>query len=143
MSKQLLELYSHFPEYAATKGAADFSIYNWTEEGTAVQREIISKFKNLRTLEIIFSFPSIIDGVPIDKFNYSLEQTLWWDTSLHYYPQHDRSVEEEKAVLAKDLEAFIGRYGLNRILEMPKLKGMQFRFYANSGGENAVDGGNE
>jgi hypothetical protein len=41
------------------------------------------------------------------------------------------------------LEAFIGRYGLNRILEIPKLKGMQFRFYANSGGENAVDGRNE
>jgi hypothetical protein len=41
------------------------------------------------------------------------------------------------------LEAFIGRYGLNRILEMPKLKLMQFRFYANSGGENAVGGGKE
>jgi hypothetical protein len=81
--------------------------------------------------------------VLIDKFNYPLEQTLWWDTGLHYYPQRDRSVEEEKAVLAKDLEAFIGRYGLNRILEMPKLKGMQFMFYANSGGENAVGGGKE
>jgi hypothetical protein len=76
MSKQLLELYSHFPGDAATKGVGDFSIRNWTEEGTAVQLELISKFTNLRFLEIVFSFPSSVDGVPIDKFSYPLEQTL-------------------------------------------------------------------
>lgn len=95
-SKLLLDLYSHFPGDAATKGVRQFSIRNWTEEGTAVQLELISKFTNLQYLSATFSFPSIVDGTPMERFNYPNEQGLWWDTGLHYEPQHDRSVEQEK-----------------------------------------------
>ncbi|KAF2826312.1 hypothetical protein CC86DRAFT_370350 [Ophiobolus disseminans] len=140
-SKQFLNLFAYFPGDAATKGVGQFSMNNWTEEGTAVQTELISKFTNLKFLNVIFSFPSIVDGVPMEKFDYSNEQALWWNTGLHYDPEQDRSVEEEKAFLAKDLETFVAKFGLDRIIEMPKLNGLQFRFYVRSGGENVIGGG--
>ncbi|KAH7077166.1 hypothetical protein FB567DRAFT_608125 [Paraphoma chrysanthemicola] len=140
-SKQLLKLYSHFAGDAATKGVTDISIYNWTEQGTAVQLDLISKFTNLQFLDVVFSFPSIVDGVPMERFNYTNEQGIWWETGLNYIPSPGRSIEEEKAAMSKDLDAFITRYGLDRIIDMPKLNSMQFQFAMNDGGEN-VTGGN-
>jgi hypothetical protein len=142
-SKQLLNLYSQFPEDTATKGIQRFSIHNWTEQGTAVQLNLISKFTNLQFLHAIFSFPSIVDGVPLERFNYPNEQGIWLDTGLHYDPPPGRSIEEEKAVLKDDLEAFITRYSLDRIVEMPGLNSMQFIFATNDRGENAIGGNKE
>lgn len=126
-SQHLLNLYSHFPGDEVTKGVQEFSIYDWTETGTAIQLELILGFTNLEFLDIVFGFPGI-DGEPMDKYDYPNEQNLWYDTGLHYSPPEGRSVEEEKAKLADDLQVFITNYGLDRIITMPKLDSLQFQF---------------
>lgn len=125
--KHLLEFYSHFRDDEVTKCAKEFGIFEWTEEGTSVQLELTTKFTNLESLEITFSFPGIVDGTPMDEFDYANEQYYWQEAGLHYAPPEDRSVEEKKAILARDVEAFVTAYGLDRIIEMPKLKNLTFQ----------------
>jgi hypothetical protein len=101
-SKQLLDLYSQFLGDIATKGIRQFPMYNWTEQGIAIQLELISQFSDLEFLDAIFTFPSIVNGEPMERFKYPNEQYLWCYTSLHYVPPPSRSVDEEKAVLKDD-----------------------------------------
>jgi hypothetical protein len=140
-SRHLLNFYSQFPDNEATKDVELFSLFNWTEDSTAVQLELISKFTNLETIEITFSFPGTIDGTPMNKYSYSNEQYLWCETGLHYEPSAGRSIEEEKAILAKDLEAFITKYGLDCIIEMPKLSDLEFQFAVSDGSDETTSGG--
>jgi hypothetical protein len=142
-SKQLLDLYSHLPEDAASKRVKHISIYNWTEQGTPTHLELISKFTHLQSVEIIFSFPSIEDGVRMERFDYTNEQECYLENGLHYDLPEGRSLEEEKASLAQDVETFVAKYGLDRIIDMPKLHGMQFLFATNQGGEHAFGGNQE
>ncbi|KAI4693160.1 uncharacterized protein J4E88_001531 [Alternaria novae-zelandiae] len=142
-SKQLLDLFSHLPKDAASKRVKHISIYNWTEQGTPAHLELISKFTQLEFVEIIFSFPSIEDGVRMERFDYTNEQECYLETGLHYDLPEGRSLEEEKASLAQDVETFVAQYGLDRIIDMPKLDGMQFQFATNQGEEDAFGGNQE
>jgi hypothetical protein len=134
-SRTLLDFYSKFPYNEATKDVKVLSLCNWTEDSTAVQLELISKFANLESLEITFTFPSIIDGTSMDKFNYTNEQYFWCETGLNYEIPGGRSIEVEKAILGKDLEAFITTYGLDRIIKVPNLNYLEFQFAVNDGDE--------
>ncbi|KAH7072882.1 hypothetical protein BKA63DRAFT_492228 [Paraphoma chrysanthemicola] len=133
-AKQLLKLYCHFPDDAATKGVRWIEISDWTEESTAVQLLLISKFTKLRDVDATFTFPTMVDSIP-GRYVYTNEQGIYWDTGLHYEPPPGRSIEEEKAVLAKDLEAFITKYSLDRVIEMPTLNSIVLRFGTNHGGK--------
>jgi hypothetical protein len=134
-SRNFLEFCSQSPYNEATKDVNEVSLWNWTKNSTAVQLALISKFTNLSTLEITFSFPSTIDGIPMKEFDYTNEQNLWRKTGLHYEPPKSRSIEEEKAILGQDLEAFITTHGLDRIIEMPNLNWIEFQFAVNDGDE--------
>ena len=140
-SQHLLNLFSQFPGDEATKGIEEFSIYNWTDQGTQIQLGLILKFQNLCFLDVFFSFLGIVDGEPMDKYNYRNEQSLWYDTGLHYEPHEGRSVDEEKKIVAKDTQAFVTEYGLDHIIKLPKLEGLQFQFVASDGGETARGSG--
>ncbi|KAH7371399.1 hypothetical protein BKA66DRAFT_186281 [Pyrenochaeta sp. MPI-SDFR-AT-0127] len=140
-SQHLLNLYSLFPGDEATKNVEEFSVYDWTEKGTAIQLDLISRFTNLEFLDIIFGFPGMVDGEPMNRYDYPNEQGLWYDTGLHYFPPEGRSVEEEKTVLTNDLQVFINKYGLDRIIQMPKLKSLQFQFGVNDGSETEQGSG--
>ncbi|KAI4655830.1 hypothetical protein J4E93_000545 [Alternaria ventricosa] len=142
-SKQLLDLFSHLPEDAASKLVKHISIYNWTEQGNPTHLELISKFTQLKSIDIIFSFPSIEDGVRMERFDYTNEQEFYLETGLHYDLPEGRSLEEEKASLAQDVETSVAQYGLDRIIDMPKLDGMQFQFATNQGEEDAFGGNQE
>jgi hypothetical protein len=134
-SRNLLNFYSQFPYNEAAKDVEVFSLWNWTDDSTAIHLELISKFTNLESLEITFSFPTIIDGTPMDKFNYTNEQYYWCETGLNYKPPKGQSIEEEKAILGKDLEEFITTHGLDRIIEMPNFRDLEIQFAVNDGGE--------
>ncbi|KAI4711384.1 hypothetical protein J4E89_003949 [Alternaria sp. Ai002NY15] len=142
-SQQLLDLYSHLPEDAASKHVKHISICNWTEQGTATHLELISKFIQLESINIIFSFLSIEDGVRMERFDYTNEQECYLETGLHYDLPEGRSLEEEKASLAQDVETFVTKYGLDPIVDMPRLHGMQFQFATNQGEEDAFGGNQE
>jgi hypothetical protein len=91
-SQTLLNLYFQFSDNEATKDVKLISIYDWKEEGTAVQLQLISKFTNLESLKMSFSFLSIIDGTLMNKYNYPNEQVFWRETGLHYEPPQNRSI---------------------------------------------------
>jgi hypothetical protein len=131
-SQQLLDLYSQVSGEEATKGTEELTVRSWTEISTAVHLDLASKFPNLDSINIVYAFANVYDGVPLSESNYAYEQELWFDTGLHYVPSDGRSVEEEKGVLSNDLQIFIAKSKLDDILALPKLKGLQFRFYAKS-----------
>jgi hypothetical protein len=131
-SQQFLDLYSHFSREETTKGTEELTVRSWTESSTAVHLDLVSKLPNLHSINIVYAFASVNDGVPLSEFNYAYEQELWFDTGLHYPPSAGRSIEEEKRVLSDDVKIFIARFRLDDILALPKLKSLQFRFYAKS-----------
>jgi hypothetical protein len=142
-SKQLLDLYSHLPKNAASERVKHISIHNWTEQGTSTHLELISNFTQLESVKLIFSFPSIEDGVRMERFDYTNEQECYLENGLHYDLPKGRSLEQEKASLVQDVETFVAKYGLDRIIDLPKLHSMQFLFATNQGGEHAFGGNQE
>jgi hypothetical protein len=131
-SRQTLDLFNQFSE-DVFKRVTDFAIYNWTEEGTQVQVDLITRFSNLTSLEIVFGFPGIIDGKTLYRFDCSIERNLWLETGLHYVPREGRTIEEEKEMLRADVQAFIAKYKLDQIITMPKLKHLRFQFATDKG----------
>jgi hypothetical protein len=142
-SKQLLDLYLHLSEEAASKRVKHIAIHNWTEQGTPTHLDLIFKFTQLESVKMIFTIPSIKDGVRMERFDYTSEQECYFENGLHYDLPEGRSLEEEKASLAQDVETFVSKYGLDRIIDMPKLHRMQFLFATNQGGEHAFGGNQE
>lgn len=142
-SQQLLNLYSHFAGEDATKGTEELTVRSWTESSTAVHLDLVSKLPNLDSINIVYAFASVNDGVPLSEFNYAYEQELWFDTGLHYPPSDGRSFEEEKRVLSNDVQFFIARFRLDDILALPKLKSLQFQFYAKSQASRVYNIGDE
>jgi hypothetical protein len=118
-SKQVLDLYSHLPKDAASERVKHISIHNWTEQGTSTHLELISKFTQLESVKLIFSFPSIEDGVRMERLDYTSEQECYLENGLHYDLPEGRSLEQEKASLVQDVETFVAKYGLDRIIDLP------------------------
>lgn len=73
-SKHLLRFYTKIQDGEANNCVKEFGMFSWTEEGNIVQQELISKFTNLETLDITFSFPGIVDGTTMKKYDYVNEQ---------------------------------------------------------------------
>jgi hypothetical protein len=136
-SKQFLDLYSHLPDTASNLVKC-IDIFNWTEQGTPTHLDLMSKSPQLDAIYIVFSFPSIEDGVPIEEFDYTNEQMIYWDTGLHYNVPEGRSLEEEKASLAQDVETFVAKYSLDRIIDMPKLHHLHLSFATTQGFEDPL-----
>jgi hypothetical protein len=142
-SQQLLDLYSHFSGEEATKGTEELTIRNWSESSTAVHLDLVLKLSNLDSINIVYAFANVNDGVPLSEFNYTYEQELWLDTGLHYAPLDGRSIEEEKRILSNDVQIFIAKFRLDDVLTLPMLKSLQFRFYAKSLASRAYTVGDE
>jgi hypothetical protein len=67
------------------------------------------------------------------KHNYPNQQYFWCETGLHYEPLQNQSIGEEKAILAKTVEAFITTHSLNHIIGMAKLHGLRLQLATNDG----------
>jgi hypothetical protein len=128
-SQHLIDLYFYLDSNAAER-TKHLTIMEWTAENMSVHFDLISKFPNLSDLKIIYNFPRIVDGVPLDKFDFAYEQELWLENCSHYDPPDSRSIDEEKVQLRRDVQALVVDLGLDRIINLPKLRRLHFEVYA-------------
>lgn len=74
-SKQTLPLFNHLSE-DVFKGVTVFAIHHWCEEGTHVQLDLISKFTNLKSLKMIYGFPTNVDGKSTYRFDFTKKRLI-------------------------------------------------------------------
>lgn len=167
-SKLLYDWLSQFPNREGFKAVKDFACYQWDafgQEATQVQIDLLTRLTNVDTLQLTFTFPSIVHGIVESEYDWETEQHVYIDTGLLYpptkyytatpeiwdahsqhplkkYPPPHEYIAREKEALRQKLEEFIAAHRLKVLFDLPKLESLSFDFATDGQGNYRHNLGN-
>lgn len=149
--KWLYEWLEQFPGSEGFEAISEYSCQEWDvldEEADRLQLALLTRMKNLESVQFVFEVPTLADGRAHDDYEWYEEQNCMSDFGFTYpdrcfyiqslrgkWPLDKEDIKQEKERLSNELHSFIEKLHLTAVLNQSKLKFLEFEFRARDGGE--------